>query len=292
MGYKNENVDAINKYYEKMGAGDRNFYLSSDVTLFKMKQGDNAIRILPALNPGEFFGEEIYVHEWAGMNKDSFLCLEKMGDDGDVCPFCEQAKALSKANAAVEDILPFKPRKRILLNVVDLNNEKDGTKVWIAPYTVVNEILLASYDRKAKTPRDITDPDEGHDIFITREGDGKTTKYRGIQMDPEHTAVDQSWLDSRTDLKSILIFPDVGDMANAIESMAGTVNVPEERTPSHRSRGVAKPIDTDTIPTTREKLPPIAGVVNEGEEIPMVDLKDQIAKATAGKYAGRRTRGA
>ena len=276
--YKDENISAIQKRYDQIGSGDKSFYLTPDVPLYKMPAGDQTIRILPALEVGEYFGREIYVHEWVGMNKDSFLCLEKMKrEDDDVCPFCEQAKKLSKANAAFEDIAPFKPRKKVLLNIIDLKNEKDGVKVWIAPYTAVDDILLASYDRKAKTPRDIADPDEGHDIFITREGIDRSTKYKGIQMDPEHTSVEQGWLDGRYDLEGILIYPNEKDMEEAIESMAGTVDTKEERI-SHRSRTTAR-VTEPPIKT----IPPYEGTQGELEP---VDLKDQIAKATAGKYGG------
>jgi hypothetical protein len=284
--YKDENLNAIQKYFDQIGTGDRKTYLSVDIPLYKMPVGDQAIRILPSLEPGEFFGREIYVHEFIGMNKDYFLCLDKMRrTEDDVCPFCERAKHLSKSNAPFEEIMPFKPRKKVLLNIIDLKNEKDGVKIWIAPYTAVDEILLASYDRKAKTPRDISDPDEGHDIFITREGADRNTKYKGIQMDPQSTSVEQSWLDGRYDLEGILIYPNLKDMEDAMESMAGTVDTGEriERT-SVRSRA--------SRPTEVEKNDG-GGPSPDVDKIPEepVDLKQQIASATAGKYgAGARTR--
>lgn len=282
--YKDENLNAIQKYFDQIGTGDRKTYLSVDIPLYKMPVGDQAIRILPSLEPGEFFGKEIYVHEFIGMNKDYFLCLDKMRrTEDDVCPFCERAKQLSKNNATFEEIQPFKPRKKVLLNIIDLKNEKDGVKIWIAPYTAVDEILLASYDRKAKTPRDISDPDEGHDIFITREGADRNTKYKGIQMDPQSTSVEQSWLDGRYDLEGILIYPNIKDMEDAMESMAGTVDTGEriERT-SVRSR-TSRPTET-ARPETVDS-PPDVDIIPEEP----IDLKQQIASATAGKYgAGAR----
>ena len=283
--YKDESLNAIQKYFDQIGTGDRKTYLSVDIPLYKMPVGDQAIRVLPSSEPGEFFGKEIYVHEFIGMNKDYFLCVDKLRrTEDDVCPFCERAKHLSKNNATFEEIQPFKPRKKVLLNIIDLKNEKDGVKIWIAPYTAVDEILLASYDRKAKTPRDISDPDEGHDIFITREGADRNTKYKGIQMDPQSTSVEQSWLDGRYDLEGILIYPNLKDMEDAMESMAGTVDTGErvERT-SGRSR-TARPETTrvvDEVPHEEEKA--------TMEEQP-IDLKSQIASATVGKYgAGART---
>ena len=283
---KERSREALNKYYEKIGQGDRSFFVNPDVPLYKMPVGEQSLRILPSIEPGEFFGEEIWVHEWVGMNKDSFLCMEKMKrNEDDICPFCEQAKRLSKANASFEELLPFKPRKKVLLNVVDLKAEKDGTKVWIAPFTVVDEILLASYDRKAKTPRDIADPDEGHDIYITRDGDGKTTKYKGIQMDPSPTSVEDAWLDNRFDLKGILIYPSERDMISAIESMAGAVEIDERPTPSRsRTRGTGAGEEK----TPWKEAPPVD--VPEEEEKP-IDLKEAIGSATRAKYGeGGRTR--
>ena len=283
--YNTENISAIQKKYDQIGRGDRSFYLSSEVPLHKVPVGDQTIRILPAFEKGEFYGTELFVHEWIGMGKDAFLCLDKMGKgEGEFCPFCEQAKQLSKANATYEELQPFKPKKKYLLNIVDVNNEKDGVKVWIAPFTVVDEILLQSYDKKAKSPKDIADPDNGHDVFLTRIGEGRNTKYK-IQIDQDNTGVDQSWLDNRFDLTSILIHPDLESMENALESMAGTVDVEKEARPVlPRGRSGRTPAPAVTTKEVVDDSPPF-----DTDDVPEVNLKDQIAKATAGKYSGATT---
>lgn len=212
-------VDAIKRYYDGIGKGDRAFFLRSDVPLYTMAIGDHVLRVMPPYKGGDFFGLEIFVHSGIGINKDSFLCTEKtklFAEEKLSCPICAKAAKLAARGAADEEVWPLKPRKKVLFNIVDLDKPRDGVKVWVCPITAADDIVRLCYDKRTKELKDITDPEEGYDIYVTREGEGLQTRYKGIQTDKTTSAIDAVYLDGIHDLAEILILPDEKTIKRAL----------------------------------------------------------------------------
>lgn len=196
------------------GSRDYDRLFVGDVKMFKPREGENQIRIMPpcwGLQPytdeelDEMSDEELaklqkeednfgsgwditlYVHYDVGPEKASYLCRDKML--GESCPVCE-AKAQAR-DAEEADRLGV--TKRALCYVIDRNAEKDGPQVWSMPWSKIrNEIYARSVDKKHGTPIFIDDEEEGYDVFFRREGEKDRTNYTGVEIDREPVPLHES----------------------------------------------------------------------------------------------------
>ena len=140
---------------------------------------------------------------------------------------CQEIQRLQKSGATEEEYRHLFPRKKVLFNVVDMDRQQEGVKVWVAPYTAADDIVRLCYDKRTKEIHDISHPVNGYDVFITREGEGLTTKYKGIQLDRNPSSIaNENWLDELYDLREILIIPDEKDMKQVL----GIVDRDDEET--------------------------------------------------------------
>ena len=170
----------------KQGGGLYDSYLSSDIPLFKSKEGESCIRILPPTwEDTEKWGDGweigIYLHYSVGPDNGAYLCLDKM--KGETCPVCEARR--DAADEEESDAL--KPSYRSLCWVIDRDNEKAGPQVWSMPITLFRDINARSVDKKTNTPILIDDPEEGYDLVFNRAGTDKRTKYTGVEIMREPT---------------------------------------------------------------------------------------------------------
>jgi hypothetical protein len=280
-------VDAIKKYYDGIGKGNREFFLRSEIPLFSMTVGDHVLRIMPPKNPGEFFGLEIFVHSGIGANKDSFLCTgrTKLFEGKLDCPACAKAQKLSNQDASDEEIMVYRARKKVLFNIVDMDKPRDGVKIWVAPITAADDIVRLCYDKRTKKMVDITDPEAGYDIFITREGEGLATRYKGIQLDKTPSAIESAFLDELHDLEETLSIPDDKAMRLALE---GSIDEPTPLEEKHWE-GSASLKEVDEAPFDVEPNivpPPRRKPVEPEEEAPTKSLAERVKEAAAKRYKG------
>lgn len=235
MNYGKTSLDAIKQVFDEIGKGDRKFIINTSVPILKLREGDNCIRILPptASRTGQFFGLKIYVHNTVGINKDSFLCVDKMDwirnkTDLIKCIICSEGRKAKVAGASDEEIREFIPYRKFLFNVVDMDKPHEGIKVWIAPSSVVDDIMILCLDKRTKSFKDISSPQNGQNIYITREGQGVRTKYKGIQLEDPSPIARPEWLDQMYELENILIIPTKKDF----ETLFGNENVTVESVPT------------------------------------------------------------
>lgn len=227
----------------KASEGSRDFdnLWKGDVKLFKPKDGENILRILPATwgsqpftnaeldkmseselrkleEEDEKFGNgwdvTIYIHYGVGADNGAYLCREKML--GERCPICEAQKASHDPDEADN----LKPTKRALVWVIDRDAEKDGPLLWSMPWQKIrNEIYSRSVDKKHGTPIivDGRPPDyEGFDIIFNKSGKEDRTNYTGVEIDRDASPIsddekrEQKWLDYVTEhpLPDVLNFFD------------------------------------------------------------------------------------
>jgi hypothetical protein len=178
---------------ETQQANDLVSFIREEYKIYKVRKGENLIRILPqdAKWEREDYGETVFVHFGIGPDSASVLCNTRMG--GGACCICE---ARAKAERAGDDRLANDLRitKRVVVWILDRKAQDDEPTLWSMPWTVDKDITKASKDRMTGRTYTIEHPDEGYDIYFDKDGEGLATKYTGFQMARSPTRVPESAL--------------------------------------------------------------------------------------------------
>lgn len=191
-------------------------FTKAEIPKFKVKNGDNNIRLLPATwkdteKWGNTWGLGVFVHYGIGPDNSTYLCPAKMGEGE--CPICD-ARADAPPLAEGEDD-ELKPGRRILCYLIDRDDEKAGPLMWAMPWTVERDILNLQMDKKLGLLK-IDHPDEGYDLSFSRDGKGRNVKYVGMRIDRDTSPISskpsrqEAWLDfiDENPIDKILIFHD------------------------------------------------------------------------------------
>ena len=232
-------------------------YLRSDVTMFKPKDGENCIRILPPTWGKHVFTDKDFaalddedkdiiteehtlwgsnwdigltIHYQIGADNSSYLCPDKM-HQGD-CAVCE-ARLSSKDE---DEINAYKPSYRPACWMIDRDNEKAGPQVWPMPVTVFQEINARGKDKKSGKPIFVDDWHKGYDIVFTKTGEGLRTKYSGVEImrddSPLHDeeALMEAWRDYIEDnpLPSVLQYYDSDHVHKVLYGKSVAAHVEDE----------------------------------------------------------------
>lgn len=212
--YKAPSFEATVDRAEKKGSMFDSIF--KDAKLYRSKQGQNLLRILPPGWPNaQHYGLTLFIHRDVGPDNRQYLCLkENAASPHNRCPICEELYKLG-SKATQEDRKLYRPQSRMAYYVIDRDNEKDGVQVWVTSGQNDSEIAAQSINRRSKSVIDIVNPDDGYDIEFTRSGTTMTnTRYRGFQVmrepSPLHDneRVQDQWLDVAFDhpLTSLLNF--------------------------------------------------------------------------------------
>lgn len=212
--YQERSPDTYKKRGEQ-GGGDFDKYLSDSIKMFKPADGDNCIRILPPTWDGaEHFGLDIYVHYAVGPDSQTYLCNHKMQNKP--CPICDEREKAAK-DGDVDYADKLKPTKRVLVFLIDRNQEKDGPIVWSMPWTIDRDLCKLVVDKRSGDTLPIDNPDAGYDINFERKGKGDRTQYIGLAVARRESDLGNTdWLDYIQDnpLDSILQFYDYDHIAS------------------------------------------------------------------------------
>jgi hypothetical protein len=182
---------------------------NSSYSYLNLSDGRNVLRILPPKGENEF-AEEVFVHYGVGKSesnqKGSMVVCPTTKDDNAKCPVCEAAKALRKLKKKDNDKYDKEARaigrkKRVYYNAISENTnfadferrveEKDGkevvtwwntvedkagspVQVFASGIGIFKDIIGFIIDPEYG---DITDPEDGLDLIITKSGTGFNTKY-------------------------------------------------------------------------------------------------------------------
>lgn len=192
--------------------------------VFKPKEGDNLIRILPSGDEDDpDWDLTVQTHYNVGADNARYLCLSKMKEEP--CPVCAVIEKLEDE----EERDQIRVGKGCAVWIIDRDNEKAGPQLWSMPFTKVrNEIYTRSVDKKTKTPILVDDPEEGYDISFTRKGTGTTTAYSGVEVDRdpsplhENEKIQERWLEyiSEHPLKEVLNFHDADHIEKVLMGQA------------------------------------------------------------------------
>jgi hypothetical protein len=267
-----------------MRGGNFDSIFKSKYKVLKVRDGKNLIRILPPTWDGaKHYGYDLWVNYGIGVDNQSYLSLSKMKGEKD--PLAEARRDAEKQGDK-DLVKALNPRQRILMWVIDRNDEDEGPQLWAAPFSVDKALASLSFDEDTKEVMYVDDPKEGNDIRFYKEGQGLKTDYppekmRILQASPIHSDKGQAqeWLDYIADnpLPECVQFYDYDHIATTFDGNA-RVEKPEaedEEKPARRSAPAedeepeerprrAKPVDDD---------PPFNGsrrrtVIEEPEEEP------------------------
>lgn len=225
------------------GTRDYDNIFKPGIPVFKPKEGENCIRILPSTWDEPDWDYTVQSHYSVGPDNVRYLCLEKM--KGEPCPVCEAQRTA----ADKEEADGLRAAKGSIVWIIDRDDERTGPQVWSMPFSKVrNEIYARSTDKKTRAPILVDDPEEGFDIVFNRVGTNVNTDYKGVEIvrDPspihEDEKLQNKWLDYIADnpLPSVLHFYDADHIEKVLygkkSAKTETEEEPEAETGSVRGR--------------------------------------------------------
>ena len=264
--YQKPNQETIQKRQNNSGGAGESF-LSQKFPTFIIKEGDYQIRLLPATwDNAEHYGLEIFVNYGIGPDNSSFLSISKMKGGNERDPVKEEReRAIREGDRDYADTL--KPNQRFLYWLIDRDKEKEGPLLWAAPYTLDKDLALLSQDKRTKELLYVDHPEQGYDVFFSRNGKPPQVRYTGLSLDrrpsPLHDdpKVAEKWLQFVMDnpLPSVLIHRDYDYIKNVFGGGGGSVApAPKDDRPQTRADRTRRPAPAEEEPElgTRRKHPP------------------------------------
>lgn len=277
----------------KMSSGLYDSTIQEGFSMFKPKEGENTVRILPlSWEDTEKWGTSweimVYVHNNIGPDRGSFLCIDKM--QGEPCPICEARRSAMDD----DERYAFAPNARAMCWLIDRDAENAGPQWWQMPLKSVFKVINSrSIDRKTGAPILIDEPEEGYDLVFTREGAGIKTAYTGVEVlrDPSPIHEDEKlqarWLKYITEnpLPDILLFQDADYIEKVLSGRVAKKDDDEEGEPAPRStrrgRAAAEEEAEDAPPGRQARRRPV-----EAEEEP-VDETEETASPSSTRRSTR-----
>jgi len=201
---------------------------------------------------------------------------------GEPCPLCEaKKKAIEEGDE--ETAKALEPTYRVLSWIINRSKEAEGPKLWAAPWTVDSNICAVSVDEDSNEVIYIDDPDKGYDVFFTRDGTGRGTKYTGEKISrnpsPLHkdAALSQKWLQFVVDnpIPNCLVYKDydyiakvfAGGLAPSRLEKKEEEKEEETTTTTKATTKATKKKEEEETTTTTEETEETEGIEGEGEEL-------------------------
>ncbi len=182
------------------GANDFDKIMKPHIKMWTPKKGANRVRILPPTWPEpKHYGYDIFVHYGVGPDRQAYLDLNKMMGEPD--PITEEMQELKRSgDATEEEIKQMDSRKRVVVYIIDREDEAEGVQALAMSWTVDKDIAILSTDKQSGEVLNIDDPEHGYDIEFNRDGEGLKTKYAGIAIARRSTRLGKDeWLDFAID---------------------------------------------------------------------------------------------
>lgn len=277
---KSRTADDVTKK-AKEGTRDYDSIYKPGLPIFKPKEGENQIRILPSTWEEPDWDLTIYSHYDVGPDRARYLCLEHEPDGDGRCPVCE-----ARAQAADEDEADaLRQAKGAVCWIIDRDDEKAGPQLWSIPFTKIrNEIHARSLDKRTREPILIDDPEEGYDITFFRKGTDTRTQYTGVEVarDPsplhENEKIKNRWLDyiSEHPLPECLNYYPYEHIKKALYGKAIKRDDDEDESP--RRRRLAREEDEEDTRSSRYSRRSRSEPEDEEEEAPRSSRRSRAAR--------------
>jgi hypothetical protein len=199
--YRPRTAEDIKEQTEQQG-GSFDSIFKSNIDIFKVEDGENAIRFCPPTwQDARSYSYEIWVHYNVGPRGGTYLCLKKMLNKR--CPVCD-AEADALQHGDKDDADELKAKKRKVAWVIDRNGDSQWPCGWSFGWTLDRDIGALLTDRKRGKVLQIDNPDNGYDVTFQRQSakDVRNTKYFGFSIDRESSPM----LDDERDQDDVLDF--------------------------------------------------------------------------------------
>ena len=219
--------DAAERAYKELEEGKFGYstyldYIKPDIPLYKPKEGDNFIRILPPLKCplNSWFRANVFYHRLP--NGDRVLCMKATFGANNNCLICDFRKSLWDSDPELARSL--RPIRRSLMWVVDAENEEtlaEGVKLFPAPGEKVGDaILVAIREKRTGKIIDVVDPEKGCVISFSMKKNtiavgGRVVpmgEYYNVQAEKDDVVpAKKEWLDqirSYGTFEDVLVKPD------------------------------------------------------------------------------------
>lgn len=230
-----------------------------EVSFFQPKKGKQSIDIIPfeaktdsfpKLQKGDIdYVMDFFVHYDVGPGKDRFLCLQKTC--GLPCPVCEESDMLKEQEGDEKIIEALRPRRRVLYNVIDINNEDKGIQLFETSHYLFEKELLeeAGADEELIIFSDIED---GRTIkFRASEkkfGGNSFTEFKSFTFEERDEPYEDDIIDEAYSLDKIINVPDYQTVYDSLHGINHTTEEDEEdedeeeveEKPSRKSKGKSK----------------------------------------------------
>ncbi len=233
------NVDREREKLDEIRRGGTRFWTP--------KEGASLIRILPPYT-GEDWYKEAWFHFGVGVDRKPIACARRLQDEA--CYICEQVDELRKSEDPrdVELSTQIASRRRVFYNIIDLDDVESGVQVFSSGVTIFKELLMYVADPDWG---DITDPDEGYDIIIDREGTGIDTKYTVRAKKNPTALIDPALLEDLRDLDEMVeILP--YEQVKAIYEGEEFVKEEKKEEPVKRTKKDSTPMEIEKVEAEEE----------------------------------------
>ena len=141
--------------------------VTGPIKLMKMEERDYCVRILPATwKDPEHFGYDVAYNRNIGPDKDRYISRSFHGHDDD--PIRDYINEL-KAEGRKKDVKEHDLSERVFYYAIDRDNEGAGVQLMDFPQTADKELAKVCKDRRTGATLYIDDPEEGRDVYFTRE---------------------------------------------------------------------------------------------------------------------------
>lgn len=245
--YRKRSPDDIKERANAKG-GNFDSIFKPQFKTYKVRDGKNIIRILPPTwEKAKHYGYDIWVNYDIGVDNQSYLSLSKMKQEKD--PLAD-ARKQAESEGREELAKALRPNQRILMWVIDRQDEDEGPLLWAAPFTVDKAFASVSMDEDTKEVVYIDDPETGCDVRFYREGKGKLTKYDGAKIKllkpgpiHEDEGIQNEWLDFITEnpLPEVLQFHDYAHINAVFNGHAGERDKKQDEDADEPPRGRSRP---------------------------------------------------
>jgi len=176
-------LDKMKKKLEKLGQGK----------FFKADEGSNTVRIMPPFDDsGSFYIEACHHHGLQIEEQNRAFCCKEYHEKAP-CPICFYIEDLNESDKEDAGTILKRVAQRVKYFVNVYNYKKEVYQIWGFSAKILRKILGYLTDPDWG---DITDPDEGHDMVIDREGTGLKTKY-DLRIKPKPKAFPLDDYDSK-----------------------------------------------------------------------------------------------
>ncbi len=178
FNFKPPDDDDVKQRAERRSGGSFDNIFKAGVDVWRPKDGDKLIRILPAgwENEKNHYALKVFIHKWVGVNKGTYLCLRRMRNK--TCPICEASEESSRAGER-EDAYKLSALEHYVCYILARDDDKMSNipQLYLMGRTLDSDIAALSRSKKSGKTLWLTNQDEGNDVNVRRTGKQLLTKY-------------------------------------------------------------------------------------------------------------------